>query len=223
MISARAMKRRIEAAIRRYAQASSSQAYSLVPTSLTSGKLYEAHVLALVLERLNRDENLRIMLMNSNLIYLKSAPGPINPRYPHFDLFRGSTKIAELWTDIEFLTLSYDQTGGSAPPSPGDYHELDIVVVDPGITGRPRHREIWLGVECKNTGYTKELLKSILGIRRELSLLQDNRQTRFAKWPRRMVPAEPASCLVVYSTDPSVVKYTSPGGVFGMDFFHEAI
>src|SRR5437867_6476986 len=101
------VKRRIEAAIRRYAQASSSQAYSLVPTSLTSGKLYEAHVVSLVLERLYQDETFRIVLVNSTLIPLKSAPGPINPSYPHFDLLRAGAKVAELWTDVEFLTLSH--------------------------------------------------------------------------------------------------------------------
>ncbi len=220
---ARALKRRIEAAIRRYAQASSSRAYSLVPNSLTSGKLYEAHVLSLVLERLYQDENFRIVLMNSTFVPLKSSPGPINPAYPHFDLIRRSSKIAELWTDIEFLTLSYDRSGGLATPTPGDYHELDIVVVDPGSTGRPPHRSIWLGVECKNTGYNKDLLRSILGVRRELSLLQDDRPTHFSKWPRQMVPADPPSCLIVYSTDSAVLSYTAPGGVFGIDFFHEPI
>lgn len=221
--SPRALKRRIEAAIRRYARASSPEAYSLVPNSLTSGKLYEAHVLSLVLERLYRDENLRIMLMNSAFIPLKSAPGPINPGYPHFDLLRGRAKVAELWTDSEFLTLSYESGGGFAAPTPGHYHELDIVVVDPGTTGRPSHRSIWLGVECKNTGYTKDLLKAVLGIRRELSLLQSNRSTGFSKWPRQTVPADPPSCLVVYSTDPAVRSYAAPGEVFGIDFVHEPI
>lgn len=223
MTNAQAVKRRIETAIRVYARASSSAGYSLVPTSLTSGKLYEAHVLSLVLERLYRDESLSIVLVNSNLIPLKSAPGPINPRYPHFDLFCLGTKVAELWTDIEFLTLSYEQAGGFAPPRPGDFHELDIVVLDPGISGRPPHRSIWLGIECKNTGYTKDLLKSILGIRRELSLLQNQRQTHFSKWPRHVVPADPPSCLIVYSTDPAVLSYASPGKVFGIDFFHETL
>jgi len=78
-------------------------------------------------------------------------------------------------------------------------------------------------VECKNTGYTKDLLKSILGIRRELSLLRDDQRTRFSKWPRRLVPADPPSCLLVYSTDSAVLDYASPGEVFGIDFVHEII
>lgn len=87
--------------------------------------------------------------------------------------------IAELWTDVEFTSLSYDQRGASAPIQREDYQELDIVVTDAGVSGRPRHAEIWLGVECKNTGYTKGLLKEILGIRRKLSLLQNPRPPVF--------------------------------------------
>lgn len=221
LMNARAVKKRVEAAIRRYAKAASVAEYALVPSSLTSGKLYEAHVLSLVLERLHDDEGLSVLLVNSRLIPLKSAPGPINRKYPHFELRRNGTLIAELWTDIEFLTLSYAQAGGALPPTPGDYHELDLVVVTPGLAGRPRHRDLLLGIECKNTGYTKGLLKSILGIRRELSLLQDERPTHFRSWPRSRVPADPPSCLCVYSTDPGVGGYTAPGRVFGIDFFHE--
>lgn len=217
------IKRRIERAIRRYARATSAQAYSLVPLTLTLGKLYEAHVLSLVLEKLHRIEGFRIVLVNSNFVYLKSAPGPINSQYPHFDLYRQNDKIAEIWTDIEFLTLSFNRNGGLGTPSPGDYHELDILLVNPGITGYPRHNEIWLGVECKNTGYTKAFLREILGVRRELSLLQGPHQTYFSRWPRSVVPADPPSCLVVYSTDPAILNYTSPGTVFGIDFFHETL
>lgn len=218
-----AVKKRIERAIRRYATASSSRAFGLVPQSLTSGKLYEAHVLSIVIEKLAIEESFQITLLNSNFIPLKSAPGPINRSYPYFQLSRRGRVNAELWTDVEFISLSYDQRGASRPIQRGDYHELDIVVTDIGVSGRPRHSQIWLGVECKNTGYTKGLLKEILGIRRELSLLQNSRSTRFLQWPRAQVPAEPNSCLMVFSTDPGVSNYTGPGDVFGIDFYHEDI
>jgi hypothetical protein len=217
------VKKRIERAIRRYATASSSRAYGLVPQSLTSGKLYEAHVLSLVIEKLATAESFQITLFNSKFIPLKSAPGPINRSYPYFQLSRGGLVDAELWTDVEFTSLSYDRRRTPRPVQRGDYHELDIVVADPGVNGRPRHSQIWLGVECKNTGYTKGLLKEILGIRRELSLLQNPRSTRFLQWPRTQVPADPNSCLMVFSTDPGVSNYVGPGEVFGIDFHHEDI
>jgi hypothetical protein len=218
-----AIKARIESAIRRFASASSSRAYALVPQSLTSGKLYEAHVLSIAIEQLCIQEGFQIILINSRFIPLKSSPGPINRSYPYFQLRRASNPVAELWTDIEFTALSYDQRGLSRPIQRGDYHELDIVVTDSGVSGRPRHSEVWLGIECKNTGYTKSLLKEILGIRRELSLLQSPRPTRFARWPRSQVPADPASCLMVFSTDAGVAEYAGPGEIFGIDFQHEQI
>ncbi len=219
----KAIKARIESVIKRFAFASSSRAYALVPQSLTSGKLYEAHVLSIVIEQLSTQENYQITLINSRFIPLKSSPGPVNRSYPYFELRRSYNLVAELWTDVEFTSLSYYQRGASQPVQRGDYHELDIVVTDSGVSGRPSHSQIWLGVECKNTGYTKSLLREILGIRRELSLLQNLRSTRFTRWPRSQVPAEPPSCLMVFSTDAGVAQYSSPGDVFGIDFQHEQI
>jgi len=219
----KAVKARIEAAIRRFATASSTKAYDLVPKSLTSGKLYEAHILSIVIENLSTRENMEITLVNSRFIPLKSSPGPINRAYPHFELRRNPRLVAELWTDVEFISLSHYQRGPSSLVQRGDYHELDIVVTDSGVNGRPSHSQIWLGVECKNTGYTKNLLKEILGIRRELSLLRSPRPTRFSSWPRLQVPADPPSCLMVFSTDSAVTEYDGPGSVFGIDFNHEPI
>ena len=130
--------------------------------------------------------------------------------------------VAEMWTDIEFVSLSHSIRGGG-PPERGEYHEVDIVVLEPGLAGRPPHDSIWLAVECKNTGYHKGLLKEILRIRRELSLWQDPLRTQFRKWPRATVPAKPASCLIVYSTDRAVLEYARPGEVFGIDFRHEEL
>jgi hypothetical protein len=221
-VNAEKIKRRIEKAIRRYAHAESERAYNLVPSALTSGKLYEAHVLSLILERLHNDEGFNITLINSNYVALKSSPGPINRAYPYFKLSRGTALAAELWTDVEFLTLSYSRSPMSQPRF-GDFHELDILVVDPGVSGRPPHETIWLGAECKNTGYNKGLLKEILGVRRELSLLRDDGPTHFQNWPRAQVPAHPGSCLLVYSTDATVLNYSSPGQLFGIDFYHVTV
>jgi hypothetical protein len=91
----------------------------------------------------------------------------------------------------------------------------------PEYRNHPRCDAIWLGVERKNTGYQKGLLKEILGIRRELSFVTDDRSTNFKVWLRAQVPADPASCLLVYSTDAAVSEYAAPGQMFGIDFIHE--
>jgi hypothetical protein len=112
--------------------------------------------------------------------------------------------VASVWTDIEFTSLSCFRVENTANPSLGEYHELDIAVVDYGVYGRPTPDQIWLAAECKNTGYNKGLLKEILGIRRELSFVSDLNATRFRNWPRAQVPATPPSCLLAYSTSSGI-------------------
>jgi hypothetical protein len=220
-MTAEEIRNRIDEAFRKYLVASDDASLDVIPKALTAGKLYEAYVLGLVAQKLTWEEGYKLRLVNSNYLALKSAPGPINRKFPRIELLSSGRCVAELWTDIEFLSLSYSRRLGSTQK--GDYHELDIVVVEPGLQGRPSHDKIWLGIECKNTGYSKNLLKEILGIRRELSFLQGGRQTRFHNWPRRKVPADPPSCLLVYSTDKAVSEYSSPGNMFGIDFFYEAL
>lgn len=193
---------------------------ALVPATVSAGKLYEAHVLSRVVERLVVDEGYSLTLVGGTKIQFKSSPGPINRNYPRIELRNGSACLAELWTDVEFLSLSYCKSSG-ASLTKGSYHELDLVIVPSGLSGRPRYDAVWLGVECKNTGYQKGFLKEILGIRRELSFVTDDQATNFNVWPRTRVPADPASCLMVYSTDAKVNDYAAPGQMFGIDFIHE--
>jgi hypothetical protein len=214
--------RQLEQAFRRYCGVPSSVTQGLVPQSISAGKLYEAHVLSLVVEKLVTREGYSLALVGGTKVKLKSAPGPINRSYPRIELRRNGVCVAELWTDVEFLSLSH-WSRQSATTTKGDYHELDLIIVEPGQKGRPRHDTVWLGVECKNTGYEKGLLKEILGIRRELSLLTDDKSTKFASWPRSFVPATPPSCLIVYATDRDVLDYAAPGTVFGIDFVHESM
>ncbi len=193
---------------------------SLLPSALTTGKVYEAWVLCEVLRRLHLHEGYTVTLRRSTKITLKSSPGPINASVPCFVLTRAGAAAIEIWTDVEFLALSQARKRGGQPLTRGDYHELDILAVPAGTTGRPAHTSVLIGVECKHTGYTKDLLRSILGVRRELSLLRSSLPTGFITWPRPSVPAYPASCLLVYSTDPRVPTFADPGVVFGIDFVH---
>ena len=120
----------------------------LVPQSLTDGKLYEAYVLSAVSEKLVADEGFALTLVNGSNLQLKSSPGPINRRYPHIEASRAGSRTAEIWTDIEYLTLSYSKSGRTTPRK-SDYHELDIVMVDLGLAGRPSHdkRVAWRRVQ----------------------------------------------------------------------------
>lgn len=154
---------RIERTFRSLTTASDPTSYStLLPTKLASGKLYEAFVLGKIAEKLVQLEGYSLRLINSNHIALKSSPGPVNRNYPRIDVVSGGRTVAELWTDVEFLSMSYCRDRIRSPPGKGDFHELDLLVLDPGVSSYPRHDQIWLGVECKNTGYKKSLLREIL-------------------------------------------------------------
>jgi len=215
------IRRQLELAFKKHLKIPRKTVTQLVPGWITGGKLYEAYVLSKIVAKLVDDEGFSLVLVGGPKLKLKSAPGPINRSYPHIELRRYGDCVAELWTDVEFLTLSYSRLANSSLTK-GSYHELDIVVVDAGSTGRPPHSAVWLGVECKNTTYQKGLLKEILGVRRELSLVtSDPMKTRFSSWPRPYAPANPPSCLVVFATDAAVLEYSNPGEVFGIDFFHE--
>ena len=215
------IQRQLQDVFSRHLGASSATTDRLVPSGLLSGKLYEAYVLSRVVEQLASREGCSLILRGGTKIKLKTSGGPINRQYPRIEVYRSGNCIAELWTDVEFLSLSYCSGGKGRPLTAGDFHELDIVITRAGVSGRPEYQDIWLGVECKNTGYQKGLLREILGIRRELSLLVEPQPTNFRSWPRTMVPANPSSCLLAYSTDPNVTEYAAPGTIFGIDFVYE--
>ncbi|WMN12073.1 hypothetical protein QYS49_32290 [Marivirga salinae] len=206
----------------------------IISSKLTRGKIYEAFVLSKVLESLNKTEKLFIVLKNDNSYKLKSSPSAVNRKYPRFDLYKTKSDyelypdnvIAEIWTDVEFLTLSYASNSKRRHPSRGEYHELDILITAPKIRHghRPTHEQVYLGIECKNTNYKKSYLREILGVRRELSLISNQKhKTKFQYWPRVSINAKPASCLMVYCIDSDVNKYDESGKLHSIDFKHQII
>jgi hypothetical protein len=221
-MTAATLKRRITDIFENLFPTATEPELDLVPRSLTDGKMYEAYVLAVLSRDLVLREGMNLRLVNGKFIQLKSSRGGINRRYPCIEAYRGGRLIGEIWTDIEFLTLSFSRSSLPAP-NKGHFHELDIVMVTPGASGRPTNAQVLLGVECKNLTYEKGLLKEILGVRRELSLLQGPKRTAFNSWPRTSVPADPASCLLVYASSEEVLEFSDPGEVFGIDFFHEPL
>lgn len=193
--------------------------HSHLPAKLTAGKVYEAWVLCEVLERFRTVEQYSVSLVGGSKAVLKSSGGAINPRYTHFILTKSGSPTLEVWTDVEFLTLSHSLRGKPRPPRDGDYHEMDIMVVPLGTRGRPSYEEVILAVECKHTPFRKDMLRAALGVRRELSLLNRfGAGTGFNKWPAAWVPARPPSCIKVYSTSPRVSRYAVTGAPFGVDF-----
>ena len=81
-----------------------------------------------------------------------------------------------------------------------------------------------LAVECKSAAnFRKSLVKEALGIRRELSLLKRNVNSRLTRLGGRRpvsVPADPASEFWLAYVDAVGKSYSQSPGVFGIDFKH---
>ena len=221
-MTASALKQKLSKAFSKLLGVSQQNALGLLPAKVTSGKAYEAHVLAVVCEALVRNEGCRLVLKNGSKIVLKTGGGPINRAYPLIEVWRDDQLLGEMFTDIYFTSMSYSILG-SAQPTLGEYHELDIVLTKPGAVGMPAHDQLLMVVECKNTEYHKGLLKEVLGVRREMGLLSQPTPTIFRSWPASKVPSDPASCLLVYCSSRKVNDYSRPGSVFGIQFVHEVM
>lgn len=193
-----------------------SRIKTLLPVKGLQGKLYEAHVLAKICENLVTQEKLSLRLVNGTKLMLKQKGSPINRAFPHIKVAKNGADFAELWTDIYFNTLSYS-LGRRRGVFYGDYHELDLALVKPGLTNYPQHDEILLAVECKNTSIKKSIIREMLGFRRELSFYNDRpKATSFTVWPTSSVYANPGSVHMLYCSDSNVTRYAPNCLTFGI-------
>jgi hypothetical protein len=204
---------------------------TLLSGNLLTGKIYEAFVLLYIIKRIVLLEKKFVVLFNNdNTLTLQSGPGDIQRSRPHFRIYASqeqyrkseSSQEFELWTNIEFMTYSF-KISKHTSISQGDYHELDIAVLNPNVSGKPSHSDVRIAVECKNTPFKKEHLRQLLGIRRELSVLSKPASTVFSTWPASEVNADPPSVLMAFGTDSKILNYRSPGKIFSIQLHHLAI
>lgn len=186
---------------------------------LTAGKLYEFYVLSRTIEEL-RGRGFTISF-SGKILELKQSPGMIHTGDPHFEIRHPATgQRFNLYTDIEVRTLGSTITGSTGLCS---YHEIDIVVVFEGVTGRPSHEEIALGVECKSHAkFTKSIVKEVLGIKREISYyLRHGSRSILAIAARQMAPVVPSNPPLEYwlcYADPKGDHYRVSPSAFGVEF-----
>lgn len=183
---------------------------------LDKGKLYELYVLSELVCDL-KSRGCKLWFKGSNIVF-KAAPGKVKVSDPHFVVVAPSGDRSQLFVDIEFETLGSRQ--GLAGSDRSARHELDIVVVD---TQRvyPRFDEVLLGIECKSqASFSKDVVKEVLGIRRELSLLAAHRPSRLSSQGASnvQVPADPASEFWLAYDDPKGSNYRLSPRTFGVEF-----
>ncbi len=188
----------------------------------TTGKVYELVCLAHVVSAL-RQRGFQIQFKSGqSKIKFKASPGPVNHSYPRFDVMPpgGGTPV-EIWTDVEFLTLS---VGISQTSDLSKCYELDIALVEPINDGeRPRHDQIVLGVECKaRASGLKETIKQALGIRRELSFYGSGFYSTLSVLASNpeTVPANPPSEYWLLHTDRRILNYKDGPAHFGVKIEH---
>jgi hypothetical protein len=184
-------------------------------STLVGGKLYELFVLSHLLTEL-RTRGHRIRFSGSSVVF-KTGGGPIKQGDNHIVLFdKHNTVIAYIYTDVEVMTLGY-HIGYVSDLS--RYHEIDIVVVRPWISGYPSHDDLLLGVECKATAkFSKAFVREALGRRRELSYLCPSQPCLLDA--KTIVPAEPASEYWLAFIDPAGLQYKESPELFGVELVH---
>lgn len=180
------------------------------------GKIYELWTLAKLLEELRR-RHYRISYSHpGKSLAFKAAPGLLKQADPHFDIrYRaGVEEHFQIFLNIEFATLgSGGTTHGNDASS---HHELDIGVFSYGQSGYPPFSSVALGIECKAVAtITKEIVRGVLGLRRELSVLTDLHHTVLKGG--KPVPAYPPSELRLVTTDKRIANYQASPAAFGVE------
>jgi hypothetical protein len=215
------IKKDITDALQKYAGVSPARTKQLMPLKGLQGKLYEAHVFTTICKNFVIKENLQLTLVNGSQLQFKQKGSPINRSYPFVEVRKKGVLTGELWTDIYFNTLSHHLRQSPTPCTFGDYHELDIALVDPGLSNFPRHDQIQLAVECKNTPIKRSIIREVLGFRRELSYYDKNiNGTSFKHWPVSGLPANPPSVHMLYCSDKNVFRYKKSCSAFGILLEH---
>jgi hypothetical protein len=227
-MSTRAVKNRIKGIFERHLIIGEGRARRLLPIAgvnspgLFKGKLYEMYVLGIVLQNLSPSFSFQLRNGGASF-HMRQSPGPINKDFTWIDVFEivSNTKVGEIWTDVEFRTLSSQSGLGNTA---GEFHELDVGFYhgEQADGTRPSFVQVRLGVECKNTNMGKGILRQVLGLRRELSYIDDSKPTGLP-WPSTHIEADPPSALMLFCTDGDILKYSHPGGKFSINFEHRSM
>ena len=182
------------------------------------GKVYELYCLAKTIEFLRRHQQVRVQFVGKTVDF-KASPGKVDKTKSYF-VISGKGPSLELHTNVEVRTLSA-ATGVTGPSS---CHEIDIALIEHAQNRqRPEHDQIVLGIECKaHALFKKRIVREVLGVRRELSLLRLglSRLRAFLVGQRHCIRAEPASEYWLAFTDPRGNKYRPGPRVFEIKFKH---
>jgi hypothetical protein len=176
---------------------------------MTRDKLYEMLVLARILRAFRRAHPKGSIIHQppskggkpSEVIVASKPPWPIASG-SRFDLLDAAgTNLGEVWTSVEFESLSWDRCGGAPGKAPREArHELDVCVLEPKSGERPAHFQVYAGISCKDVRMSsKENVREALGLRRT-ALRRLPSVPSHTPWLVQSVPT-PCSPIFLVSSD----------------------
>ena len=188
------------------------------------GKIYELYCLSRVVEHLKKYGCNISISPRFRSIDFKASPGKIDRNKSYFTVHARNGVVFEVHTNIEIMTLgvapSHSNLGHQDLSA---YHEIDIVVIEQRSSERPRYDQLILGVECKaDAHFRKSILKQVLGVRRELSLLTKkslpSKLAQAVGKPSPEIRSAPNSEYWLAYTDPKGDNYQVSPATFDIKF-----
>lgn len=182
----------------------------------TDGKVFELLVLSDLLEQFSH-QGYQVRLINGSYLKLHSVPGQVVRSDPRIIITSPEGNHFAVWMNVQFRGIGFEGSGRSTPVAP-DYHELDIVIteenVPDGLLARDR---IFLSIECKDRLLTKGMLREMIGLRREMSLLGDPPHTGFFGWLTPIHRQNPPVHLFLCSSARLPQNYGDLSAVYGIE------
>ena len=208
---------RIRSVFKSYGATSSTTIAKL--RALSDGKVFELWVLSKLLEEIKGLGYTITYSHPGSPLFLKGAPGMLRQAQPHFDVRTAPSRQIrwQVFLSVEFRTLGASMFGATGLSS---YHEIDVGVfrrVQPD--GRPPHDDVVLAIECKAVGKSnKNIVRSALGLRRELSFLSGPLPSAFD--PSQPVHADPPSVVRLVCAYCWIDNYRESPSVYSVDLSH---
>lgn len=212
---------KLEKYFSKYLNINSTNALQLLGKATLQDKAYElVSLIEMMNELKKRRPSMEFTLSAGTSVVFRGKGGPIDrKKWPFINIVYNSRTVGEIWVDIEFISLSACNSKNLTGQLYAKCHELDVLIVEPGTNGRPHPHSIKLAIEAKHRPYSKQLLKELLGVRREMAMRTKHVNNHFAWWTNT-VPATPPSALISFCSCPNIKKYSYPESFWGIKMKH---
>lgn len=215
------VKDQLEKYFSKYLKINDSDARQLLGNAELQDKAYELVSLIGMMRALKRKYPLIIFsLSKGTSVVFRGKGGPIDRnKWPFINVIHNSCIVGEIWVDIEFMSISAGNPAKVKGHLYAKCHELDVLLIEPNVSGRPYPHNIYLAIEAKHRPYTKQLLKELLGVRREMAMRSSPVINRFSWWVDT-VPSNPPSALISFCSYESIKNYSASADYWGIEMKH---